>query len=365
MAEPRSRFGALVQAWYRLYGFEGRRRPRQLAVPGTPALVFQRSVDRTRRAEIFRLGVAGAPFDLLEFARRVMIAPGLVEAGARAARVSVAEAEAAFHVAGGVARSFDHGDLWAPVGRVYLTFLDNFDTGVLPAAVARRTWPRFLNLVLSDSEPYAVARRWTAARGGRRRRAIELRGAGIPVGTLLERLADRAALVRKLAGALRLRASVVRDQLAGLAALLPAGEARPPGAALPPDAAEIARCWKTDAGAFAQRLRPALDDYRLLPSVSAPGFPTEDRAVSASDQAAAEYLVDTTVISLIVTLDDLARLAAALAGSPAHLSRLMAVMAQHFFRDPRLLDALGHSPLHGGLPDQPFPWKARVAKLAR
>ena len=374
-----SRFGALLQAWYRLYAHEGDRRPRPGAIGGAPALGFRRQAGRAPQPPIFRLGVAGAAFDLLELARRIMIAPGLVEAAARAGKVALGEAEAAFHVAGGGARCFDYGDLWAPVGRVYLTFLDNLDRGVMAAPVVRRQWPRYLNLVLSNSEPFAVARRWTVARGGRGGPAIQLRAAGITVGALFERLADRAPLVRKLASGLRLGAAQVRDQLAALPAVLPAGGARSPADLPPPDALEIARLWKTDAAGFAERLRGALDRFLLVPSPSGEQLPARRKSMvvldagfvpeqqtavgQAADKAAAEYLVDTAIISLIATIEDLERLLAALAGSPAQASKLLFVMAHHFFRDPALLAALAASPRYLRYPDQPFAWKAKVAKL--
>jgi hypothetical protein len=370
----------IIDAWFRLYTSPRHRRPRTLAVAATPALVLRKEVDRSARAAIYHLDAATGTGGLHDFAARVMQTPGLPEAAARAAKVTPDQAEAAVHLAAGVARSFDHSDVWAPISRVYVTFLDNLCAGLLPPPVARAKWRRYLNLVLSNTEPFRVATRSTALRYARRRARAVLRPGGTGVGDFFDRLAGDVALLRAFAGKLRLEPAQVADCLRALGALPPSGgpppaEGQRRESPLPPAPGEVADLWSHDAKAYAARLRAALDRYLLVPAsaaatldpgrksmaVHAEGFPHDHRAVPPEEKAAAESFIDTTIISLVTTPEELRRILSLLP-SPAQLTRFLTILTHHFFRDDGLLLPFVRSPLFRRCPDAP--WKHDLAARA-
>lgn len=363
---------ALV-AWYRLYGRPPEERPRAVAVRGLPGVALRRHVDRRSGAVLSSVAVAGARKSLLDLLGDAAGSPALLAAAGAEVGIGEEAAEAIFHVAAAFVRCFDYDDVFAPILRVYLTFLHNLNAGTLAPRDVPRRWARFIDLVLSGTDAARAAKRSTRVGYRARQPRIALRTGGGAVTDLFVALGRGPGVVSAFARQWAVSEATAAAALRAAAALVPAGERLPAGVL--PDPNEVASLWRADRDQFSRRLAAALDDYLLFPShkadalpVSARSLPIGDRAlapatraVPAARKAAAEHFIDTAVISVFRAPSELDDLRERLGDGRGRFSKLLTIVSHHFFRDEPLLLELGRSPRLRRYPDGP--WRSRVEAL--
>jgi hypothetical protein len=291
--------------------------------------------------------------NLLELGQTIFGNSALTQRMAKAIELSPDQIDACLAVSLGILESLTFSPPLAAIHRTYLTFLDNAYSGILRGAAMQRQWSRFLFLTLSNTVTFHIAKRRTRLRRttfGELRPA--LKGNDLYLAEVHSRLAHSAQLGRSLGGPTAARFSCVLSELLGSGEQGSNGRER----SLPARSHFALESWLLSHHQFSEHLAKMLDRYSVgrqweIGTESA-SLPTSDEQLyfardstdcSPEQQFEAEHFVDTTITSVINNSKDLDKLARHLGYNSPYLTKLLKVLACHFFTNRRVLADLARS----------------------